>query len=293
MKISKQFKGLIKSTALTVLLFATAQSISAQGFYGGVNVGYGFPLGSQQAFGMSNTTSSFDYFSYEPVFISFAEGIYFGATGGYMFNANVGVDLGLNYLIGNSAQSVYQTSYSEPDNEYRYTQTTIVSGNMLRVTPSLVVRAGTEKLNPYAKLGVVIGFANVEIEDNSSEYENYFGDINQSTSTMTMDLNEGVAIGLSSALGALFTVSDRMSFFAEINMVNMSYAPNKGMVTGYIVDGVDLMGSLTTSEKEVEFVDKITQSGNAPPNENEPSQVAKANLPFGSYGLNIGVIFSF
>ena len=295
MNIKSKSNLWFKTTMLFLAILVVSASASAQGFYGSINAGYGFPLGSQQVLGLSNTiyNSNTDYYSDEPVFMSFAEGMYVGASGGYMFNEHVGVDLGVNYLFGNSQQGTYQSSYSDPDFQYNGSDVTILSANMLRVTPSLVVRTGMENLNPYARLGVVFGFATVNMEQTSKFTETYNGTTTQENTEMTYELNEGVAIGLSSALGVLFTVSEKMSFFAEVAMTNMSYAPNKGMVTKYTENGVDLLNTLTTAEKEVEFVDKVVEEGNAPSNPNKPSQVARIFMPFGSYGLNIGVVFSF
>ncbi|MGB0390507.1 MAG: hypothetical protein ACPGD5_02985, partial [Salibacteraceae bacterium] len=155
------------------------------------------------------------------------------------------------------------------------------SANMIRINPSVVISAGGEKLKPYAKVGVVFGFGSINYKITDTDG----GDVTK----MKLKTNGGMAIGLSSSLGATFDLSDKLALFGEVNMINLSYAPKKGEYTEYSYNGEDELGNLTTSEKEFEFEDSVTYDYNNSPSDSEPSKVLKEKMPFGSVGLNIGV----
>lgn len=140
-------------------------------------------------------------------------------------------------------------------------------------------------INPYAKFGLVIGTGAVtmDYEDNDD------GDVE----VRKMKLNGGVAFGINAAIGAIFELSESISLFGELNAINMSYAPKKGEITEATYNGTDFLPHMTTYDKEVEFVDEVTYNYNSPPPDSQPSQQLKQKYPFGSFGINVGVVFNF
>ena len=208
-----------------------------------------------------------------------------------MFNKHIGAELGLSYLLGGTTEgkSNFGSELHRSNNKYS------MSSNMLRFIPSLVIAAGTDKVNPYAKFGVVIGAGSITI---NSE-ENYTN-IDYTTGNETTDIREqkrkmngGVAIGINGAVGALFELSDKISIYGELNAINMSYAPTKGEVIESTFNGVDELPDMTTSQKEIKYLDKVTYDYNSQPPDSEPSQLLKQKYPFGSFGINVGVVFNF
>lgn len=283
---SKNYQLLIALLALCTF----TNNLFAQGTYVNVHLGYGFGLGSVNFDGFVNETATSNSGSFssttEQINVSFGKGLNFGAAFGYMFNKNVGADLGLSYLIGGktTAKQTYQgSSYSE-------TRETTISAKMLRINPSLVVAAGSEKINPYAKLGVVIGLGSI-LSENEWEEIDMGGDV--SNSTMKVKNNGGLGIGLSSGIGILFNLNEKISLFGECSMINMSYSPKKGEITEYTEDGVDQLPAMTTDEKEWEFVDSLSESSNSNPSTSSPTKILKYHYPFGSVGVNLGMRFSF
>ncbi len=257
--------------AFAIVLFTG--NLFAQGAYVNINAGYGFCMSSQNIDGFTNYSSTSSSYTVEQVNASLGKGLNFGGTFGFMFNDNVGAELGVSYLLGGKTKAKDQYSGGTTD----YT----ISSNMLRFIPSVVIAAGTDGIDPYAKFGVVIGTGSIK-----SEYEDVDdGDIG----VMKMKYSGGMALGLNAAIGANFEISDFMSFFAEVNMVNMSYAPTKGEVTEATYNGVDMLPNLTTSDKEVEFVDSYTHSQSSPPSDSQPSEQLKIKYPFGSVGINVGL----
>jgi hypothetical protein len=212
----------------------------------------------------------------EQVNVSLGKGLNFGGTIGFMFNENIGAELGISYLLGGKSEA--KDSYPGGTTDYT------ISSKMLRINPSIVIAAGLDNINPYAKFGLLIGSGSIFYEEN----DNDDGDVY----VMKMKLNGGMAMGLTSAIGATFSLSEKMSFFGEFNMVNLSYAPSKGEITKATYNGVDELPDMTTREKETEFVDSYTLSGENPFPNSQPRKELKQKMPFGSFGVNIGIKFS-
>ncbi len=260
-----------------IIVFST--TLTAQGAYININAGYGFNMSSQNLdlFEFYNSSSTDNSSTEEQVYVSLGKGLNFGGTFGYMFNKNIGAELSVSYLLGGESKA--KDTYTGGTTEYT------LSAKMLRFNPSLVVASGLEKINPYAKFGLIIGSGSVLYGINDKDG----GDV----SVLKFELNGGLALGLNAAIGIAFNLNEKMSFFSELNMVNLSYAPEKGQVTEATFNGTDMLPELTTSEKEIEFVDSYTINYNNPPADSQPTKELKPKLPFGSIGINIGVKIGF
>lgn len=269
-------KNYFKMVSLVFVFSLLTTTLFAQGPYVGVNVGYGFNMGSQNINGINDYIKKNDWRTYDQIDVSFGKGLNLGVAFGYMFNENIGLELGISYLIGAKTIANYKSSDEVRD----YT----LSSNMLRINPSLIIAAGFEKINPYAKVGMVIGSGSAMYE----YYENDEGDIK----TRKMKLNGGLAFGLSSAVGIMFNLSDKMSFFGELNMINLSYAPTKGELVEAYDEGIDLLPLMTVRDIKTEFVDGYTYNVNDATNYSIPKTELKERLPFGSFGVNIGFRFN-
>lgn len=257
-----------------VFVFALFTSnLFAQGAYVNVGVGYGFSTASGNLEDFYNYSSSSNSSTREQVCVSLGKGLNVGGTFGYMFNKNIGAELGISYLLGGKSEA--KDDWSGGSAAYT------LSSKMLRFSPSMIISAGLEGVNPYARFGLIIGSGKVIYEyDESDDGDKMIA---------KMEMNGGLAIGLNAGVGALFSISDKMSFFGEITMVNMSYAPKKGEITEATYNGTDILSDMTTNEKETDFVDSYTYSYTNPPSDSEPSKELKQNLPFGSIGVNVGL----
>ncbi len=269
-----------------VINLLSAPLLFAQGAYLNINSGYATSMSSQNLSGFENSTYEFYSNSYslkhEQIIFSFGKGLNFGADFGYMFNKNLGAEIGVSYLIGGNTIS----TLTQPNNSTEIT----VSSKMLRINPSLVITSGFEKINPYAKFGLILGSGYVILSSNQ-EISGFSG---QQSNSESIKLSGGIAIGLTSGIGALYKINDKLSFFGELNMINLSYGPTKGIKTDFRIDGVDMLPSLTTRQKETEYLDSFTEtSSNSNPQDSEPSKKLKQKLPFGSFGLNLGLRVNF
>jgi hypothetical protein len=262
-----------------IIVFAIslfANNLFAQGAYVNINAGYGINMSSQNLNNLdyldfNNSTRDINnLFTDEQVNVSLGNGLNIGGTFGYMFNKNIGAELGISYLLGGESKA--------KEVDFGRTIDYTLSGKMLRINPSLVISSGLDGINPYAKFGFIIGSGSVMYE----KYENDNGDIQ----TMKMELNGGLAFGLNAGVGALYKLSDKMSLFGEINMVNLSYAPTKGKVTEATDNGINELPGMTIRQKEIEFVDSYTWTN---PVDSQPRLRLKQKLPFGSFGINLGL----
>lgn len=294
----------LKHIIIGLALMSISQTnVFAQGVYVDVQAGYGMPLNGQTDM-LSNYSSSYidnyitgEYsssYTEEVVNLSLGKGMNFGANVGYMFNKNIGAEIGVNYLLGGKTEGTYSDYYTYTD-PTGYTEesweksTQQMSAKMLQINPSFVVAGGFEKWNPYAKVGVVLGFGSIEME---ADYSDNMGN----NGSYAMTLNEGMAFGLSGSFGTQYILNDQISLFGEASLVSLSYSPKKGEITKYNEDGVDMLPSLTTQDKETEFVDKTSEyydGSSTPSDPNTPSQELKTSYQFSSIGLRVGVKFNF
>lgn len=252
-----------------------ANNLHAQEAYLNVNAAYGFQMGAQTI--SANTSTYNSSTTLEPVHSSFGKGVNAGVAFGYMFNKNIGTEFDVSYLIGAKSSVVY----SDKSSTNLFTRDITYSARMLRLIPSIVVSSGFEKVNPYAKVGLVIGYGLILFDIN----ENDNGDL----STQKSRFYGGLAVGLSSGFGLIYKIDKKTSFFTELNVVSLSYSPTKGEVTEASINGVDQLPTMTTRQKEIRFVEKYTTNSGNTPSDSEPTKSLKIKQPFGSIGLNIGL----
>lgn len=257
----------------------------AQGLYMNAGAGYGFPAASYLMADniIYNSTGEFSVVDYEIVkgSGSFGKGLQAGAIFGYMFNPNIGAELGISYLFGGKIESKDEDHYQGESSMYENTR----SAKMLRFTPALKMTVGNGDIKPYMRSGLVIGTAG---KIKSVGKDTFTGEFNNGVTEREMELTGGISLGFAGALGADFMLSDKIGLFTELGVITQSWAPKKGEVTRYTVDGVDRMNDLKTREKEFEFVESYTV--NYPTvDENSPTQTLKMYQPFSSFSLNAGV----
>ncbi len=266
--------NLLKIIFLVIVTFGISNWVYAQGLYVGLDVGYALKMGSASNEQRTDAGSSR---TYKTINYSLGKGFDAGLLIGYMFNKNVGAELGASYLIGGKTIITDKTDDEGSIRTREYTS----KARMLRLNPSIVVAAGFEKIDPYAKFGLLIGIGSI-----LREYTNKAG--NDVYIEKQKDKG-GVAFGLTAALGVDYNLNEQFAIFAEINMENMSYSPSKGELTEANQNGSDRLEAMTTSEKKFEYVNDYTYDFSNPPSSSEASKSTKFREPFGSIGLNIGV----
>jgi opacity protein-like surface antigen len=280
----KKMKKLLLGTIVTMFTLSSMQSTAQmkKGAYVGVNVGYSAAAGAanlEDLFNSSNPTTSNDY---ENIKFSFGKGVNAGLSFGYMFNENIGAELGVQYLIGD------KTKYSRAINSgfIIFNTSGDMSAKMIQIKPSIVLATTIKNTTPYAKFGMVIGSGKITSNANTPLSPNI-------SYAETRELKGGMAVGFTAAMGLNFSVSKNLFISGELNMINMQYSPKKSILTKYTENGVDRLSSLPVSAKEVEFVKKYSYNYLTPTVTTSPSQSPSYTTPFGSIGINLGLKYNF
>ena len=111
-----QFKSLILLLLSTLSLY----QLKAQRTYANLNIGYGFKSSSQNMAGFNNFSSNGgnSLRQYEQINLSLGQGAQVGGALGYMFNPNIGMELGLNYLRGANTNATRSNNNGYTDYHY-------------------------------------------------------------------------------------------------------------------------------------------------------------------------------
>lgn len=227
--------------------------------------------------------------------INLGKGVNFGVSFGYMFNDNIGVELGIGYFLG--SKTSFKQEYTDETNplDIQYSSLTgEIYANQFRINPSLVVSTDFHDFMPYAKFGVTIGMG-------TKVYETYVDEKYSTLENITQKYESkgGVAIGVNAAVGALFQFNKKTGIFLEFATTAMSYAPTKRTLTAYTIDGDNIMNSdLLPIALETEYVSEFSGSNNGTESTvdadpTQTSQSTKIRYPFSTFNINLGVRFSF
>lgn len=277
LKQIKMKKQILKTIML--LLFshlATAQK-GQQKFYVDLNLGYNF-LGAATSIGYIQSAPNATTNIRENKVLSLGKGISLGANFGYKFNSFIGAELGVNYLMG--SENKYTSSNFTGSFDNGSTQV-----KMLQIMPKLVVSADFDKINPYAKLGLVIGSGNIlQTRDLKTG-----GGISEEASKF----DGNIAVGFTSSAGATYALGKNTSLFAELNFIDLSYNPTKRKLTKYIFNGEDILKNLTINDSETVYSDEYTYDSSVATNDNEPEKDTKKYFALSSFGLNMGLRYAF
>lgn len=263
---------------LAVLSFGTA---SAQ-FNLGLSVGYGFGIPGQTLGTEANVTVTSS--SKKNIIGTYGGGLNINLLPGYSFGEHFGIELGLNGFIGSK---VTIQDITTPVSSLKYER----YSNQFRITPAVIIKSGGEKVNLYAKAGLVIpllGTINSKIDDN--RYSNPLAVQNIEAKT-----SGAFSLGFTGAFGANFNFGSKFSLFAEIGASSLQIKSKETKYSKLDVNGTD---ALTTEYvKKTKYVDEITNTSNTDSNPNKDSNQAKEDLRqianFSNFFIQVGFKFSF
>ena len=256
-----------KSILLFVCLIFMAVAYAQDSFYVSLGVGAGI-----------NTARTYDlYQNGEKVNpVGLGKGFAPVVRAGIFVNDFMAVELGVAYRLGINTK--IDVSTTTPGSSTGWDK---FKGSMLQLIPAIVIQPDFDLGNvaPYARVGVLVGIIpNITCNFNVTSGNN--NDVG------TIKYTGGVAVGGSAALGCDFDLSDMLSIYAEIYYDAMAYAPTKGKITKYSVNGEDKLSTLSTQDKETKFVKDLS---GFTPDSNSPDQQLKNSYPFNNVGLTVGV----
>lgn len=199
---------------------------------------------------------------------SFGEGFRFGGTAGYRFTTRLGVEMGVNYYIGNSKTMV------ETKNRLVGAGPTFVDGKAegkikaLDLSPALVLFLGeVNNFEPYTKVGVIVPVhGDLTIETNRT-YTTPAG----FTNTYTKDVvKPKPTVGFQAAIGTSYKLGKKLSAFAEIEYRNFTVHGKSKDTEVYTENNVDKLNTPTAfrpnasySANHVNYVDQLNTSSNS------------------------------
>jgi len=261
-----------------LLVFLMSPALYGQQFYIGFDAGYGLKINSPEGLWDSdNIDITETTITSQSVPYSLGQGFQTGLSVGYMFNENMGVELGLAYMNG----APVKTHYLENDDYHSFNSYDSQSAQSFRGSPAFIIQLRPDAtFSPFMKTGLICSKAGMEI----SRYSEH--------STITYKFSQGINLGVLSSLGAAYHMNDKLALVAEFKIQLLNYTPGKSVITEHTINGVDQLPDMTTSQKEVEYVNSFTTNSIMTQPTNEPIKRYKELYPLSSYGLYIGLRFN-
>ena len=281
---------------LVLLLFLARNEVFAQGFYISIGTGSNFKMGAQNLHSEHFETESVEFVNnfvnisidnnqikHEQIDLSFGKGISFGGQVGYMLSSYIGAEVGLSYLTSSKYKSTIST-YTISDPNAIGTIYRTMSAKMFRINPAIVLHCNLKKIEPYARFGLIIGIGSIDYKLTEEGFQ-------IQSNGLEKKYSGGVALGTSASLGILFTISERLSLFSELDMVNLSYSPTKvvnekldfseqeqAQIALYYLEG----------RYDNTYIERyVSEIGD------DYSRMLSQKFPFGSFGIKMGLRINF
>ena len=273
----------MKKVVMTMGAFFALSVATAQGGYASLSVGYaggntGIGYGTEQ---LTDTT-----FKTSLLTGSYGTGIPINLSGGYMFNENIGAELGFTYLLGTNVVSSTSTSLNGDNSK------SSSNGSQMRIIPQLVVSSGSSSaLEVYAKAGLLLPVGG----STSFKQES----VNNGVASSTEGTTTGkFSLGLIGTVGAAYGISDNLSIFGELQGVSLSINADTRTITSKKVNGTELIDANTpVVQTHTEFVNELSTGDNLNPTDSNYLTTANKALTgptiYNSLGINIGIKFKF
>lgn len=274
---------MIKKGMLVGILLLTVGTVNAQqGFYAGAGVGYGFSsptdvLGTKLSIENNGTITESNIYG------SLGSGLNSSINVGYMFGHHFGMDLGVNYFLGSK---VTADEISSPIGG----RTTISNSNQLRLIPSFVLTTGGD-IAIYVRAGFIFPVIGSTFTDRNSD----FGGVMNEQSFQTKG---AFTVGYHGAFGANFKLTEKLSLFAEISGAYLRIKSKSRTMTKNTSNGADLLGGMTTFQKETNYTDELNSSSNnttynSDTNDGSANELLATKANYNGAFLNVGVKFHF
>ena len=308
-KITKMKKGSI--ILCTVMAFAFSTKSNAQEFYVRGGLGYSLESGGTEfnnadPNGLTQITQSTDI-SYGPdgarvkaLNGTLGSGFKGNVTFGYMFNPYIGAELGFNYFSGEE-KTIGKLNRPDIQSEAK----AYLEG--LDVMPAIYLTPAFSKLNPYARIGLLIPAAG-KLHIDTQVYQPTL--LNEEDVVIATDVNTRArtevesrfSVGFAGALGVTYPISPKMHIFGEVEFKNLSIKSKSAEIKEFETIGnvggnrIPLPGGqladMPTNETHFEFEDAHTENP-ATANPNEPRKIPTQYVNASGIGFNVGIRYSF
>jgi len=215
-------------------------------------------------------------------------------TLGYMFNPYVGAEVGFNYFDGDKRTIGKLTSPQMQSQETAYLRG-------LDIMPALYLTPAFAKLNPYARIGLLIpaaGKLHIETIANASNAAGPGTDVHVEAET---EVESKFSVGFAGALGVTYPIGKKLHIFGEIEFKNLSIKSKSAEIKKYETTAVNgatgvsfpvpgqQLADLPVNEKKFEFEDSYTENDDP----NAPRKIPTQYVNVGGIGINFGLRYSF
>lgn len=214
-------------------------------------------------------------------------------TAGYMFNPYVGAEIGFNYFSGYDKTIGKFTSPQLQSEEVAYLRG-------LDLVPAIYLTPNFSKLNPYARIGVIIpaaGKLHIETTANQTDGGGPGTDIHINAES---EVESKFSIGFVGALGVTYPIGPKLQVFGELEFKNLSIKSKSAEITKYetaaVTDGNAVLvpgqqlADLPVNEKKFIFSDTYTQG---PADPDSPRRIPTQYVNASGVGINVGIRYSF
>jgi Outer membrane protein beta-barrel domain len=273
----------MKKQIITVLLSALCYQFSfGQGIYFKAGAGYGFPIATQVIgtnYLRTQPATGPDTYSEENVRSSYGAGMNISLGGGYMFNENIGVDLGIQYQKSKKIETSdinLEIGFGKEEDIITHQSSTLF------INPSFLITSGKGSKVPYGKFGFLAGSPKIKSQ------ESYFYDLDGTErQAREWETKKGMAFGLQGTVGINWVLKDNLDLFTEISFVSMSFYAKERELTLATRNGADQLATVQTYQKRTEFVEQLNP--NATFDATKPQQVLQEASAFSALSFNVGV----
>lgn len=247
-------------------------------------VGYGFSFNGG-LLGQNRTFTATDR-TFDGVYGSWAQGENFFIKIDYKVSNCFNVGTEFDYTYGKNItwdqNTIGATSTTDQHYEGRYTG--------YSATPFIQFNpCGSNRFSPYVDLGLRLNFSN-SIKQNYTQTQT--NNNNTTTTIQKITLKGAFSPGFDAALGAKYSLSNRLALLAELYSSNSNFIQDEATLDNYTINGVDQLGTLNTSQKKIDYVKRFTvpTSGTDP---NKPSQALRSSQPASTIGMRLGIDLKF
>lgn len=214
-------------------------------------------------------------------------------TFGYMFNPYIGAELGFNYFSGDEKTIGKLNSPLMQSEAAAYLEG-------LDVMPAIYLTPAFSKLNPYARIGLLIPAAGKLHIDSRAYAPDAGGEGIDVGVRARTEVESKFSVGFAGALGVTYPIGPKMHVFGEVEFKNLSIKSKSAEIKEYETIAYTPAGNapvpgqqladLPTNETHFQFEDEYTEGA---PNANEPRKIPTQYVNASGVGINIGVRYSF
>ena len=234
------------------------------------------------------------YLSDKNIYGTIGAGAQFRLCGGYVFAQNFGLELDVNYFIGQKKYAGERTTPSKTDLTYAYSR-------QLRLSPSLFIRANPGLIQPYIGMGIVlpiIGKTILEETSTTAQTNTYKERHVYGSFSLGFESYAGVNIRWPNEKFNLFIECRYSALRIKSKNAELVQWTDSDLVTGDVTNQLE---TAQTFIKEMVFVDELTRESNTITSTvysanfdfDKPLEVLATKTNFNAIAINIGVCIKF